>query len=154
MGVAVYYRTTAPVDAATRAALEQAADAGHPWWCEGLGFYGVDDERAGGSSKLFRLTAWTRDGTVEEVDPGEDTLMAWNDCRLIIAELAALSRQHGMTWKIEIEGELLGYVTPAGADDALEDAMWHFRESAGLGIGESEAPAVVARIRDRYLPEG
>ena len=125
----------------------------HSWWCESLDFYDVGDDLAGGSTKLFRLSALTRDGTVEDVDPGEDTVMAWNDCRVIIDELGVLSRRHGVTWRLDMEGDLLGHVTPEGADDTLQDSMWHFLESADLDVGEDEAALVVARIREKYPPE-
>ena len=65
-----------------------------------------------------------------------------------------LSRRFGLTWLIDLDGDLLGHVTPEGPDTMLQEAMGGFLETAGPDIGEDEAAATVARLRARYPSQG
>src|SRR5205823_5121206 len=97
-GVSLDYRTTAAVQPKVKAAIEaeaqQLAAPAHGWWTEPLYFFdpGEGDGRLYGSTKIFLIGYSTSDGGYLEVDPDEDSLMAYRDTCVILEKLAMGSR--------------------------------------------------------------
>ncbi|MFM7148553.1 MAG: hypothetical protein ACKO23_01805, partial [Gemmataceae bacterium] len=90
MGVSLDYRTTAAVPPHIKLAIEgeaaQLAAPPHGWWTEPLYFFdpGEGDGRLYGSTKIFLIVYSTNDGGYMEVDPDEDSLMAYRDTCFIL----------------------------------------------------------------------
>jgi hypothetical protein len=103
VGVSLDYRTTAgvapPIKAAIEAEAQQIAPPAHGWWTEPLYFFdpGDGDGRLFGSTKIFLIGYSTADGGYMEVDPDEDSLMAYRDTCVILERLTEWSRKHGVS---------------------------------------------------------
>jgi uncharacterized protein YjbI with pentapeptide repeats len=118
MAVSLSYRTTDSVPVEVRKAILAAArqlNRQRPWWGEGLVFF-TDPKWRGyltGDTKLFRSRGGDED----------DQFMAFHDARFILLTLARWSREHGLSWVVEMEGEEVGRIaggtiTPAGLFEA------------------------------------
>lgn len=127
MGVSLDYRTTAAVAPPIKVAIEgdarQLAPPAHGWWAEPLYFFdpGQGEGRLYGSTKIFLFGYSTSDGAFMEVDPDEDSLMAYRDICFIFERLSEWSRKHGVSWEVECAGEPIGAISKGQWDIQLRD---------------------------------
>jgi hypothetical protein len=125
MGVSLDYRTTAAVPPHVKAAIEaeaqQLAPPAHGWWTEPLYFFGAgeSDGRIYGGTKIFLIGYSTNDGGYQEVDPDEDSLMAYRDTCFILEKLVEWSRKHGVSWEVDCAGEPIGTISNGQWDGQL-----------------------------------
>jgi hypothetical protein len=126
MGVSLDYRTTAAVPQHVRDAIEAEAQQLVPayrWWCESLNFFdpGEGDGRLYGGTKIFLLGYSTNDGGYMEVDPDDDSLMAYRDTCFILEKLAEWSGKHGLSWQVDCAGEPIGNISNGQWDRQLRE---------------------------------
>lgn len=155
MGVSLNFVTTAPVPETVRRAIESDAEGlQYDWWSEALGV-GPDRHGVGfllGRTKLFLIGYSTEGGGFREVDPDDDSLMAWRDATFTISQLARWSREHDLEWELRCEGEFVGRVKYGAADQAALDFL------AAMIAGDPGPPEsrpartqqVAARYADRW----
>ncbi|HXU07184.1 MAG TPA: hypothetical protein VN903_39795 [Polyangia bacterium] len=149
MGVTLDYVTAAPVAETVRQAIEsEAADlvegAGHTWWAEAI-YIGHDRDGVGflvGSTKMFLIGYDVPGGDFREVDPTDDSLMAWRDASFIVGQLEKWSREHDLAWELRCQGALVGRINYGAADAAMRGFL------AELVIDEDPTLDRNARIRD------
>jgi hypothetical protein len=127
MGVSLDYRTTAAIPPHIKLAIEgeaaQLAAPPHGWWTEPLYFFdpGEGDGRLYGSTKIFLIGYSTDDGGYMEVDPDEDSLMAYRDTCFILERLTEWSRKHGVSWEVDCAGEPIGAISKGQWDRQLRE---------------------------------
>lgn len=135
MGVSLDYRTTAAVPLQVKAAIEAEAQRlaapSHGWWAEFLNFFdpGEGDGRLYGGTKIFLIGYSTNDGGYMEVDPDEDSLMAYRDTCFILERLAEWSRTHGVSWEVDCEGEPIGTISKGEWDQQLREYVDEMKTS-------------------------
>jgi hypothetical protein len=134
MSVSLEYRTTAAVPPSVRDAIESEARQlrpPHEWWAEALTFFdpGEGDGRLYGRMKIFLLRYSTPGGGYAEVDPDEDSLMAYRDTCFILDRLAAWSREHGVGWELECADEPIGTISRGRQDAQLSEYVAGMRGS-------------------------
>lgn len=149
MSVSLYYSTTTPVEPAAAAAIQKDVTEDHTdWWAEGIRFYDGMNGELSGSTKMFRNQAWIKDGPLADISTADDFLMTWRDWSMIVKLLSFWSHQHGLTWTMRMEDNLLGHVTPAGPDADLLTALQDMLQSSS--ISEAQAPTEIARVQRTY----
>ncbi len=127
MGVSLDYQTTARVPPQVKATIEaeaqQLAAPTHGCWAECLNVYdpGEGDGRLYGGTKIFLVGYSTNDGGYVEVDPDEDSLMAYRDTCFILDKLAEWSRKHGVSWEVDCAGEPIGTIDKGQWDQQLRE---------------------------------
>jgi len=158
MGVSITYNTTGPVSPDIRASVMAEADERnreHLWWCENLVFV-TDPERPThlvGDTKLFLPGYSLPGGGCVDVDPDDDSLMAYRDARYILGLLASWARAYDLEWEVSVEAPV-GLVGSTGPDESLEEFMEAlaseispaFRSAQAL---EERAVAIAAKYASR-----
>jgi hypothetical protein len=134
MGVSLDYRTTVAVPRRVKDAVEAEAHQllpPHGWWAEGLNFFdsGEADGRLYGSTKIFLLFYPIPGGGYAEVDPDEDSLMAYRDTCFILDRLAEWARKHGVGWELECAGEPIGTISRGQCDAQLSEYVAGMKDS-------------------------
>ena len=134
MGVSLDYCTTAAVPQGVTDAIEAEAHQlvpNHDWWAESLHFFdpGESDGRLYGGTKIYLISYSTADGGDMEVDPDDDSLMAYRDTYFILEKLAEWSRKHGLTWQVDCAGELIGTISTGQWDRQLREYVDGMKES-------------------------
>ena len=146
MGASLDYVTAAPVPEATRQAIESALHGlEHDWWAETM-TVGPDRHGVGfllGRAKLFLIGYDTAGGESREVDPNDDSLMAWRDASFVVAQLERWSRDFDVAWELRCEGELVGKITSGAADPATGAFLAQL-----LAMDHSPPAAREARLRE------
>jgi hypothetical protein len=124
MGVHLYFTTEDPVDAATAAALREACKhvgPGRPWiLCEPPHFYADDEEGDGrlrGSTKLCIMPYQEDLAESGPIDPEDHDLGA------VLDALCRWSGEYGLTWRLEIEGQKIGWVENGECDPGAREAL-------------------------------
>jgi hypothetical protein len=127
MGLSLDYRTNAAVPSHLQLAIQseaaQIAAPSHGWWSESLYFFDPSerDGRLYGSAKIFLIGYSNNDGTYVEVDPDEDSLMAYRDTCFILEILSEWSRKHGVSWEVACAGEPIGAIKKGQWDSQLRE---------------------------------
>jgi hypothetical protein len=156
MGVSLDYKTTSPVSPQVKATIEAEAGSLEPaygWWAEPLCFFdsGADDGCLFGSTKIFLAGYSTNDGGFQEVDPDEDSLMAYRDTVYILEALAEWSRRHVIGWQIDCAGEDIGTISEGRWDRKLGKYMKAFQVSFPQPKSlEDEAGAISKKYSSRW----
>lgn len=144
MSVSLTYATTEKIaDEIARRIQSEARQLQHDWWAEDLSFFD-DPEGEGrlyGEMKLF-LIGYAPSQGYHEVDPEEDSLMAWRDASFIGEQLAKWSAVHGIEWELSCEGEVIGTVK----NGVLDEAAKEFFDSL-LDVVEGSHEALIDRAR-------
>jgi hypothetical protein len=117
------------------------------WWAEGVHFF--DDPRVpgtvAGDTKLFLLGDETTGGNYREVDPDDDSLMAWRDATFIIETLERWGRESRIGWVLSCEGEDAGKITSSGRDAVTEEFLSSLKSSVLEAVTPRESPRSTAR---------
>jgi hypothetical protein len=157
MGVSLAYCTTAAVPQHVKDAIEaeaqQLAPPAHGWWTENLCFFdpGEDDGRLYGGTKIFLIGYSTNDGGYMEVDPDEDSLMAYRDTSFILDKLAEWSRKHGVSWQIDCAGEPIGTINRGQRDRQLQEYVDDMKASFPWPLDfEDRAKAISEKYASRW----
>ncbi len=126
MSVSLDYCTTAavpqPVKDAIEAELQQVVPA-HDWWAESLKFFdpGENNGRLFGATKIFLIGYTSNDGGYTDVDPDEDSLMAYCDTCFILNTLEEWNRKYGVSWQVDCAGEPIGAISNGQWDRQLRE---------------------------------
>ena len=133
MSTSLDYSTADPVTPQAKQALnteaQQLAQA-RVWWAESLNFFDAEgDGRLCGGTKIFLIGYETGDGEYVEVDPDEDSLMAYQESCFILDRLAEWSRKHNLAWNIDCAGEPIGTISNGQWDAKLQDYMAAMKNS-------------------------
>ena len=155
MGVALSYVTAEPVPLGTRRAIVSEADRlEHHWWAEGMYFEQEpgDNARLLGRTKLFLLGYDAPGGEFRDIDLDEDTLMAWRDASFIVSQLEQWSRQHGIAWELQIEGQPIGRISGGALDERGKRYLAEMIDMIEIPVAEREVRMVQigARYADRW----
>lgn len=147
MGISLDYSTVDPVDPTTSAAIMEhvARIVGkRDWWCEPINFFesGENDGRLYGGNKIFLPGYSTGSGSYVEVDPDDDSFMAWRDTRFILDLLGEWSKQFGISWTVSCAGEPVGVVRNGSCDENIHQYMKLCEQAAGLNPAD---PAIEER---------
>lgn len=156
MGVRLYYCTADPVPPQVKEAIEAEARQvvqAHDWWTESLNFFdaGEADGRLYGGTKIFLIGYSTTDGGYREVDPDEDSLMAYRDTCVILEALAEWGKRYGLTWQIDCAGERIGAIVRGQWDRRLRAHVEAMRRSFPPPSSfEDKARAISAKYASRW----
>ena len=116
MGVSLSYSTTEPVRPEVRKAIEADArrlNTERDWWSENLIFYRdrARPKHLTGDTKVYLGLGddlFDEDGEGEETseaDFEDDQFMGLYEARFIVLTLARWSKEHGVSWVVEMAGE-------------------------------------------------
>jgi len=156
MGVNLEYYTIAAVPQPVRNAIEAEARQlvpAHDWWAESLNFYdpGEGDGRLYGTTKVFLSGYSNADGDFVEVDPDEDSLMAYRDTSFILEKLAEWSRKHGLSWQVDCAGEPIGTITKGRWDRQLREYVDAMKSSfQWQSAFDEKVKAISAKYASRW----
>jgi hypothetical protein len=147
MGVSLEYRSITAVPPPVKAMIEIEAQQFQPpfaWWAESMNFFdaGTGDGSLYGSTKIFLLGYSTADGGYAEVDPDDDSMMAYRDTCFILERLAEWSRTHGVGWELECAGESAGTISRGQQDARLREYI------AGMKASFPWPAAYEERVRE------
>jgi hypothetical protein len=123
MGVSLVYTTTEPIPTAKSDSIIADAnaavrDARQPWlWCEPLHLVLTADGRLLGSSKLNPIPHPADRADAARYSDAE------NDLTFLLGQLCRLSREHAVTWELNVMGEILGRIVAGVCEPGLEDAI-------------------------------
>jgi hypothetical protein len=135
MSVSLTYYTLTAVPQQLVSQMQDEANAlPHRWWSEGIHFFQdpTGANRAYGDTKLFLLAHENEDGDLMEVEPENDSAMAWRDASFIVERLEEWTREFGVAWELVSAGELAGRIEYGQRDATLAELLAAMREFAEL----------------------
>lgn len=144
MGVSLYYETIDTVSDDIAHKIQAEVEELTPqlnWWSESIHLW-LDEGKLTGSTKIF-LIGYGSAITYEEVDPEEDSIMAWRDTKQVIGALQNLAKKYNVKWKIGIEEPELGIIDGSDADEAVIEMADQFLMISGI---EPDDPTIQSRI--------
>ena len=154
MGASLAFVTAAPVAEEVRRAIESEAEGlVHDWWAESMSFSDRDGTgRVKGGATLFLIGYSTADGGYREVDPDDDSLMAWREASFICSHLERWSREHGLAWELACEGEPIGRIGGGSLDPAATAFLADLLAMVGGPVldREDRMRLIAARYADRW----
>lgn len=151
MGASLTYNSNKAVTAAIRGQIEaEAKELSHDWWAESIVFF--DDPHNGGrlygDSKLFLIGYSTDEGEYREIDPSDDSLMAWRDASFIITQLERWSVQHGITWQLSCAEKEIGMIKGGILDKSVKQFLADILRIVEIPIEERDV--YINNLLDRY----
>ncbi|MBM0104191.1 hypothetical protein JM946_05515 [Steroidobacter sp. S1-65] len=154
MGVSLSYSCSAPIPQQDRArlleAVDQAVDS-FTWWAEPICLWEHEGSVAG-DTKIFLLAYSTNAGETREVEPEDDTIMAWRDTVRILELLQDYARTYRLVWNIDLAGEPFGQIRGDNEQDAVTfaNAAKMLEAITGFGPTHPELPQRIAEIDAKF----
>lgn len=124
----------------------------HDWWAESLSvMHDSKSKQVLGSTRIFLGSYSTDSGGWVEVTQDEDYLLACNDARVIVKQLAAWSQLHKVKWQLEIAGDRIGDVANGQASKPVQDFVVGLCKASKLQ--EAAIPGLLKKFESRKEPE-
>lgn len=122
MGACLHFRSIEPVAPTVEASLRAETldgQANQPWvLCEPPHLYGRNqDGQVFGSSKLNLMP------DLDELAAATRATVDRHDLDALLDRLCRWSRDHGVTWELDIEGQPLGTIVAGVCDDEVRGAL-------------------------------
>lgn len=138
-------RSKVPDAAARKIAAEALGDARRrPAWSEPNHVHAADgpigdgqDKYLFGETRLYLVEYETDPGKFREVEPRDDARMAYADALFTFQQLQRWSREHGVSWDVQLEKHG-GKVDASGPDAAAQKLLAALSQRAGADGGQAQ----------------